>query len=87
MLVTGGVKCLLSLQRREGFPECCVLVPGFPAFTQSHTSPTHLRGHPEEVLVVFHLQVHVQVPRVVDSVEERGHVEYLRNKPSISVLE
>lgn len=51
-----------------------------------YTSPTHLGGHPEEVLVVFHLEVHVQVPGVVYSVKKRGHIEYLRNKTSISVL-
>lgn len=33
-----------------------------------HISPTHLGGHPVKVLIVFHPQVHVQVPGVVDSV-------------------
>lgn len=33
-----------------------------------HVSPTHLGGHPVKVLIVFHLQVHVQMPGVVDSV-------------------
>lgn len=33
-----------------------------------HIGPTHLEGHPEKVLIVFHLEVHVEVPGVVDSV-------------------
>lgn len=86
-MVTGCVKYLLSLQCREGFPECVSLSLSSQPLHQSHMSPTHLGGHPEEVLVVFHLEVHVQVPGVVDSVEKRGHVEYLRNKTNISALE
>lgn len=47
-----------------------------------YIGPTHRGGHPVKALVVFHLQVPVQMPGVVDSVQKRGHVEHLRNTKS-----
>lgn len=47
-----------------------------------YIAPTHRGGHPVKALVVFHLQVPVQMPGVVDSVQKRGHVEHLRNTKS-----